>query len=337
VGDPEALAALESGRRVVLLDRCQAPDNARLGWWLLGNQTGTAMVRHPAFGDFPHDGTLSPLWSRIVKRPELLQPNDGFCGAEPLMVGDGIWGFSLYLCQSRVGKGRLLRACGLDVLTDTPEGTGLLDAMLGYARSEAFAPKATLALDSLSARWKRHGQIFGELNGWGHTLKADGTRPERCFFGGARSSFLNLPKGKKELAWETLPPSADGNGSTVTFRWLQTTRVGEWSPKVVERLKVSLDGNDLLTCTAGILKKEWSVREGEAVLSFDGLDFAVAEMTGVMELAVPRSWVRSGCPCVIRLTAEHPTGEPLSTGVIEVNTADFLTSPNDNIHARLNK
>jgi len=323
-GDPEALAALGGGRKVVLLDRCGAPDNTHLGWWLLGNQTGTAMARHPAFGDFPHDGFLSPLWSRMVKRPELLQPDDGFCGAEPLMVGDGIHGYSLYLCQSKVGKGKMLRACGLDVLTDTPEGTCLLDALLGYARSEAFAPKTVLDEGRLAERWRRHQQIFNGLNGWAHTLNSDDARSGRHFFGTAKSRHLNLPKGKtKKLEWETLPVPADEVGKTATFRWLQVTSVSEWGTKIAKPVTVILDGKTVLTYTAGILNKEWTVREGDAALVFTGLDFTQNSMTGVMELIVPRSWVNPGTPCVIRLAAEPDGKGDLSTGVIEVNTATF--------------
>jgi len=321
--DPEALASLSAGRRVVLLDRCNAPDNVQLGWWLLGNQMGTAMTRHPVFGDFPHDGTLSPLWSRIVKRPELLQPGNGFCGAEPLMVGEGIDGYSLYLCQARVGKGRLIRACGLDVLTDTPEGTYLLDAILGYARSEAFSPEAALDEERLGARWKRHQQIFCGLNGWARTLEADGLRPGQHFFGVAKSRVMSLPTGKKKLVWETLPVSAAETGATVTFRWLQVTDMSVWNTKVTAQIKVFLDETALLTYTADILRKEWTVREGDAVLTFSGLDFTQNSITGVMELTVPRSRVRPGRPGLIRLVAEHPSEGQLSTGVIEVNTATF--------------
>ena len=321
--DPDLAAALDAGRRVVLLDRCKAPDNVQLGWWLLGNQTGAAMARHPVFGAFPHDGTLSPLWFRIVKRPELLQPDDGFCGAEPLMVGDGLHGYSLYLCQAKVGKGRLLRDCGLDVLTDTPEGGYLLDAMLGYARSDAFMPTALLDPDRLAARLKKSQLVFNGLNGWGRTLKAETTRSSRLFFGTARSSVLSLATGKKELEWETLPPSADAATPDVTIRWLHVTRVSDWSPKVTVRIALSLNERKVVIFTADILKKEWSVCEGPARLEYRGLDFTQNESSGVMTLTVPRSWTKPGSPSVIKLAAEHPAVEQLSTGVIEVNTASF--------------
>ena len=322
-GDPEALEALEAGRRVVLLDRCKAPDNVQLGWWLLGNQTGTAMARHPVFGDFPHDGLLSPLWFRLIKRPEVLQPNDVYCGAEPLMVGEGIHGYSRYLSQAQVGKGRLIRSCGLDVLTDTPEGNALLGSMFAYARSEAFAPQATVDPALLAVRWRRHQLIFGELNGWGRTLKSDAVSLSRQFFGPARSSAMRLPNGKRELEWETLPLATNGVGPRVTFRWLQVTRVNEWGTKVVRQIALSLNGKGLLTYTAGILDKEWAAYEGESRLEYRGLDFTQNESMGVMTLTVPRSWVKPGTPCVIRLAAGPDGKGDLSTDVIEVNTATF--------------
>ena len=142
--DADAMAALKAGRRVLTLESTGTASNVSLGWWGLGNQTGTAILRHPALGNFPHAGCLSPLWFRIVKIAPLLQPEDKFRGAEPLMVGEGRDGYAVYLSQARIGRGRLLRACGLDVLADEPECAALLDAMLDYVRGDAFAPQATL-------------------------------------------------------------------------------------------------------------------------------------------------------------------------------------------------
>ncbi|MDD4873035.1 MAG: hypothetical protein PHR77_20980, partial [Kiritimatiellae bacterium] len=319
-GDPELLAALEAGRRLVLLDRCKAPDNVKLGWWLLGEQTGTAMARHRVFGDFPHVGHLSPLWFRIIKRPELLLSSDGFCGAEPLMVGDGIHGYALYLCQAKVGAARLIRACGLDLLSSNPENVFLLDAILSYARSKAFRPKVSLDPGKLAVQLKNRQLVYNELNGWKRTLKADETRSAGQFFGTARSSVLSLPKGKNELEWETMLPAEGGSGAEVTFRWVNVTSVNVWKLNVSEKIVMSLDGKKVLIYTADIFKKEWTVRDGEAVLTFRGMDYTQNSITGVMELTVPRSWLRPASPCVIKLIPENPSGEQFKTGIIEVNT-----------------
>jgi len=161
------------------------------------------------------------------------------------------------------------------------------------------------------------------LNGWGRTRQADGTRPVSTFFGSARNSVLSVPAGKTGLEWETLPPPADGSGSTITFRWLHVTRVGDWDPKAARQIALSLNGAKVLSYTAGILVKEWAACEGESRLEYRGLDFTQNESTGVMALTVPRSWVKPGTPCVIRLAAEPDGKGDLSTGVIEVNTANF--------------
>lgn len=67
-GAPEAGLALAAGKRVILINGAASKPNVILGWWSMGNQVGTAFAKHPAFGDFPHDGTLSPLSFRILKQ-----------------------------------------------------------------------------------------------------------------------------------------------------------------------------------------------------------------------------------------------------------------------------
>jgi len=322
-GDPDALTAIESGRRVVLLDRCKAPGNSKLGWWLLSNQTGTAMAHHPVYGNFPHDGLMSPLWFRIVKRPELLQPDNGFCGAEPLMVGEGIHGYSLYLCQARVGESRLIRSCGLDMLTDTPEGNYLLDSMLAYAQSEDFAPQASLDPATLSAWWQRTQKGFDALNGWGESLNNTGHRVDHYFFGTARSNMTR--GGKKHLEWKTLPPVTSDSGSSVTYRWLQETRLDVWGPKATAPVSLSLNGKRCLTYTADILRRKWTERKNNTSLSYYGLDFTQNSMTGLMELTVPRSWVDADTSSVIKLECGNTR---LSTGVVEINSTTFSSGYN---------
>ena len=128
---------------MVLLEPTIPAANVKLEWWWIGDQAGTAMAKHPVFGDFPHSGAISPLWFGIVKHADILQPDDVYCKAEPLMVGEGILGYSLYLSQARIGKAQLLRADGLDLVgSNKPESIYLLDQLLDYARSAAFTPKA---------------------------------------------------------------------------------------------------------------------------------------------------------------------------------------------------
>ena len=113
--------------------------NVRLGWWWLGDQTGTAFARHPVFGDFPQDGKLSPLWFRIIKRGLPLPVDPKFGAFRHFAVGEGQKQYFTYICQKKGQNGeRLLITHGVDLLAETPEGAYLLDSMIDYALSDAF-------------------------------------------------------------------------------------------------------------------------------------------------------------------------------------------------------
>ena len=141
----------------------------KLGWWGLSKQAGTAIARHPAFGDFPHDGYLNELWFRIVDatipagRPALKS-------VEPLMVGDGSLGYLIYVFQAKAGKGKLL-ASGLDLLGDKPEAACLLDQFLNYVQSDQFQPAGTLDLQQAKADWELWTALAKQINGWARTTK----------------------------------------------------------------------------------------------------------------------------------------------------------------------
>lgn len=143
--DADAVAALEKGKTVLLLKLDGPKPGVQLGWWMMSNQRGTAVARHPAFGDFPHDGYLSPLFFRLVDGTVLLN-SDRYRGVEPLMVGHGKDGYLAYIFQARAGRGKIL-ATGLRLLDDVPEGRYLLDRFLDYVRSEKFTPKTSLNLE----------------------------------------------------------------------------------------------------------------------------------------------------------------------------------------------
>ena len=91
------------------------------------------------FGDFPHDGKLSPLWFRIIKRGLPLPIDPRFGEFHHFAVGEGQNQYFTYICQKKAQNGqRLLITRGVDLLADTPEGACLLDAMIDYALSDAF-------------------------------------------------------------------------------------------------------------------------------------------------------------------------------------------------------
>lgn len=137
---PDLIAALAQGKRGLMIGPADGTPNVKLGWWALGDQIGTAFAHHPAFGDFPHDGKLSPLWFRLIKQgiPLPITHQDG--EYEYLAVGEGKREYVAYVCQKTgPGGSKLLITRGVDVLADTPEGMYLLDAMLDYVRSPEFA------------------------------------------------------------------------------------------------------------------------------------------------------------------------------------------------------
>ena len=57
-GDSAVATAISNGKRVLLVGDADGPPNVSLGWWLIGDQTGTAFAKHPAFGNFPHNGYI---------------------------------------------------------------------------------------------------------------------------------------------------------------------------------------------------------------------------------------------------------------------------------------
>lgn len=140
---PDLIAATDQGKRGLMIGPADGEPNIRLGWWSLGDQIGTAFARHPVFGDFPHDGKLTPLWFRLIKRGLSLPIDPSYGEFEHFAVGEGQTQYFTYLCQKRGPEGqRLLMTHGMDLLADTPEGAWLLDALVDYTRGGAFLAEA---------------------------------------------------------------------------------------------------------------------------------------------------------------------------------------------------
>jgi hypothetical protein len=134
--------ALEQGKTMLMLRLPGDAPGVELGWWGISKQAGTAIARHPAFGDFPHDGCLNELLLRLVDRT-VSSSDEALHQVEPLMVGRGSAGYLLHVFQARAGRGKLL-ASGLNLLADYPEAEYLLDQFIRYARSSQFEPKGIL-------------------------------------------------------------------------------------------------------------------------------------------------------------------------------------------------
>ena len=133
-GSPEAERALKLGRQLITLSNQSAPSNVTPGWWWPGKQVGTACIRHPMLGDFPYEPYLSPLLFRILKEGTPL-PISGVRAKDLVIAGEGVDDCFLYLSDSAYGAGaHHVRISGIDVLSDTPEGVALLDAILAYLR-----------------------------------------------------------------------------------------------------------------------------------------------------------------------------------------------------------
>ena len=312
-------ADVKAGRRIVLIENDNPRENVRLGWWWIGNQAGTAMAKHPVFGDFPHSGRISPLWFRIIKNAASLLPDDAYKGAEPLMVGEGILGYSVYLAQARLGQGRLLRVNGIDLFGGTPESASLLDNLLDYARSDAFAPKAALDPLRLTGRWKQRQDLhtaLDDLNGWSRTRQASG---HKHFAGHGPISVLGQHAGKNEVAWETCPVASEGVGETVTFNWMHGSGFSCWSTAADHHQRATLHFNDkpLLTFALDVSDREWTVREGDTALRYRGLASSRIDAAGLMSLIVPRALLNPCQTNVIKLVGEINKDTSLWSGVIE--------------------
>ncbi|HEY3322416.1 MAG TPA: hypothetical protein VGP72_18280 [Planctomycetota bacterium] len=146
LSSPDVASALAAGKRVLLINQTGGKPNVNLGWWSMGNQVGTAFAKHPAWGDFPHEGYLSPLMFRILKTGLKLPAFPGLKPEEMFAVGEGGTGFFLYGAEARCGNGRVLMTFGLDLLSGLPEANNLLDNLIRYARSGAFTPKGEIKL-----------------------------------------------------------------------------------------------------------------------------------------------------------------------------------------------
>ena len=151
---PDLVTASQKGRRGIMIGPAGGEPNVKLGWWSLGDQIGTAFARHPVYGDFPHDGKLSPLWFRLIKRGLPLPINPEFGTFEHFAVGEGRKEYFAYISQKRGQDGqRLLITQGVALLADTPEGACLLDAMVDYVKSDAFlAEPSGVQADSAKSR-----------------------------------------------------------------------------------------------------------------------------------------------------------------------------------------
>ncbi len=278
--------ALAAGKRVLLINGAQGKPNVSLGWWWMGNQVGTAFAKHPALGDFPHDGYLSPLAFRIVKQG-LNLPLKGMKPEEMMVVGEGLNGYFLYAGEARIDAGRALFTFGLDVLSGTPEGTCLLDSLIRYARSDAFNPKGSAELPT------------GAQNGWLETVKAGDVGFDDLPLGAVQLDVARALAGHNELIWKTRPlPNDVQSKPQATLSWLGG--MGYFAqPAGSFALYV---GDEKVIDIPAISDRdaEWTSADKSVTLKYVR-DTATAEY-GAFTLTLPSSKVQPGKPLLLKVT-----------------------------------
>ena len=139
---PDLLAAARAGKRCLMIGPAEGRPNVSLGWWSLGDQIGTAFADHPVFEGFPHNGKLTPLWFRLIKKGMSLPIDPKYGDFDFFAVGEGQGEYFAYVFQKHGPDGEnILMTHGLDLLADTPEGVWLMDSLVAYARSDAFVTR----------------------------------------------------------------------------------------------------------------------------------------------------------------------------------------------------
>ena len=128
----EAVRACREGRPLITVDGTDGKPNVELGWWWMGPQVGTAIRPDRALGAFPHEGVLTPLLFRILKKGRELPAAD-MHPDDMIIVGEGGEKCYLYLGERQGGAARAFECHGLDLLSDLPEGNCLLDALVDEA------------------------------------------------------------------------------------------------------------------------------------------------------------------------------------------------------------
>ena len=292
IGLPDVAPALAAGKRVLLINRTGGKPNVRLGWWSMGDQVGTAFARHPALGDFPHEGFLSPLAFRILKTGLKLPAVTGLRPDEMIVVGEGRDSYFLYAGEARIKQGRALMTFGLDLLSGLPEATCLLDGLIHYAQSDAFDPKGEIALPAPAA----------VPNGWQKTLKAGDIGRDLLPMNASQIALARAMKGRNELIWETRPVPKNAREQKVfTVTW-----EGGMGYFAEPPAAFALHVNDEKVLDIPALSEQstiWFNAERTISLKYER-DPARSEM-GLLTLSLPSAKVTPGQPLRLKVTASE--------------------------------
>ena len=289
-GSQMAADALARGQRVIMLTGLGGKPNVKLGWWWMGRQVGTAMADHPALAALPHEGCLTPLFFRLVLDTGKYLPYAGLSQDDMLIVGEGGDKCFLYLAQANVGRGRAVMGFGLNLLGDAPEAAALLDGLIDYAASSAFAPKSRVEMTCLPPQ-----------NGWRRTIRAGERSEKPCDLMDGYSSIAvaRATGGKTELAWETQPVPQDVH-KRQTFDFTFAGGMG-FPQQPQAAFVLSINGKKIIDIPELVWKDcEWS---GNGCTLRYRRDASTAEL-GCFTLTVPSSLLESGKPATLSVTAE---------------------------------
>ncbi|MDD4871370.1 MAG: hypothetical protein PHR77_12495, partial [Kiritimatiellae bacterium] len=290
IGSADVKPALSAGKRVILINGAKGRSNVGLGWWSMGAQVGTAFARHPALGDFPHEGYLSPLAFRILKTGQKMPCMQGLLQDEMFVVGEGLDSYFLYGTEARIEQGRVLITFGLDLLSGYPEGTCILDGLIRYARSDAFNPKGKTDLFTLSVA----------PNGWQRTLVTGDSGHEHLPLGCLQIDVARAMKGKNELVWETRPvPEKVHDQQVFSVSWQ-----GGMGYFAEPQGSFALYVNDEKILDIPVISeqsKTWFNTDKTVSLKYER-DLSRPEM-GLMTLSLPSSKMMPGKPLRLKVTA----------------------------------
>ena len=286
-GSALANDALARGQKVITLAQCGGAPNVKLGWWWMGSQVGTAFLDHPVFRNLPHEGVLNELFFRILK-PGRELPFSGVEKADMFAVGEGGTACYLYLGQAKVAKGRALMAFGLDVLADTAEGTALLDGMIDYVRSDAFAPMSEHVMPRVLPQ-----------NGWGKTVKAGDRSTWPGPMGEMKLALARGTVGREELVWETKPVPADVQ-SKPTFGIRFFGGQGFVAEPPVS-FTLFVNGEKAIDIpNISLVSKVWK----QGVFTLDYVREKTTDEYGLYTLTVPSAKLFPGKPVTLRVVAK---------------------------------
>ena len=281
----------------------------KLGWWVRSTQSGSAIIRPQAFGQFPHSEKLDQLMFDVSANALMWQ--DNLRNVEPLMFGSGgsnttyedparLPNYFMYGFQARVGSGKLLLS-GFDFMADSPESICLLDEFIRYASSDSFQPKGTF--DPFAITMKL------QINGWSKITETPENTDYFSFIGQLPMNLVRQTDGKKPLRWLTAAAPDDvKNTDRFVFRFFAITGYetdpadGKFSLYLSDPEKPQDEPTHLLDFDHTMKSAKWSGMEGSVNLDYEVLgNRAYQDSSGIMELSVPTSLLTPGKPVELKV------------------------------------